>query len=212
MIGSLAAAISGNESMTGISRTSLLGAAIALIAVAGCERAPRAAGVREEARPAFGGDFTLTTQDSQRFRLADVRGRPVLLFFGYTSCPDMCPMTMSRIMGALGRVGKRAPEVVTLFVSVDPKRDTPAVLKEYVASFKTPLVGLTGSDEEVDRVAAAYHGAYQLVPTNTRNYLVNHTSAIFLIDRQGKLRQYFKYDEKPETLAAVLQTVLDEQP
>ena len=187
-------------------------AAIALVAGTGCERSPQTAGRREEARPAFGGDFTLTTHDNQRFRLADVRGRPVLLFFGYTSCPDMCPMTMSRIMGALGRVGKRAPEVVTLFVSVDPKRDTPAVLKEYVASFKTPLVGLTGSDEEVDRVAAAYHGAYQLVPTGTRNYLVNHTSAIFLIDRQGKLRQYFKYDEKPETLAAALQTVLDEKP
>src|SRR5258707_326992 len=106
-------------------------AAIALLAAAGCERPPHAARGREEARPAFGGDFTLTTHDNQRFRLADVRGRPVLLFFGYTSCPDMCPMTMSRIMGALGRVGKRAPEVVTLFVSVDPKRDTPAVLKEY---------------------------------------------------------------------------------
>ena len=162
-------------------------------------------------RPEFGGDFTLTNQDNQTFRLQDVRGRPVVLFFGYTSCPDMCPMTMSRISGALSRVGSQASEVVTLFVSVDPKRDTPAVLKEYVGSFSTPLIGLTGTDEEVARVAAAYHAAFQTVQTGTPNYLVNHTSAIFLVDRQGRLREYFKYDEKPETLAAALKTVLDEK-
>jgi protein SCO1/2 len=85
------------------------------------------------------------------------------------------------------------------------------VLKEYVSSFSTPLVGLTGSDEQVRRVAAAYHASYTYVPTGTRNYLINHTSAIFLIDRQGKLRQFFKYDESPDTLAAALRSVLDEQ-
>jgi protein SCO1/2 len=120
-------------------------------------------------------------------------------------------MTMSRISGALSRVGSQASEVVTLFVSVDPKRDTPAVLKEYVGSFSTPLIGLTGRDEEVTRVASAYHAAFQTVQTGTPNYLVNHTSAIFLVDRQGRLREYFKYDEKPETLAAALKTVLDEK-
>jgi protein SCO1/2 len=140
-----------------------------------------------------------------------VRGRPVLLFFGYTSCPDMCPATMSRITGALGRVGSSASAVVTLFVSVDPGRDTPAVLKGYVGSFSTPLIGLTGSEQEVARVAAAYHASYQILQTGTPNYLVNHTSAVFLIDRHGKLRQYFKFDEDPETLAAALRTVLDEK-
>jgi protein SCO1 len=198
--------------MLAVSRTSLLCATALIISLAGCQRADQAAApVREEARPGFGGDFTLTNQDNQPFRLQDVRGRPVLLFFGYTSCPDMCPMTMSRIAGALSRVGRPASEVVTLFVSVDPMRDTPAILKEYVTSFSTPLIGLTGTDEEVARVASAYHASYQIVPTGTRNYLVNHTSAIFLIDRQGRLRQYFKYDEKPETLAAALKTALDEK-
>ena len=123
----------------------------------------------------------------------------------------MCPMTMSRVTAALSRVGTSASEVVTLFVSLDPKRDTPAVLKEYVASFSTPLIGLTGTDEDVGRVASAYHASYQIVPTGTRNYLVNHTSAIFLIDRQGRLRQYFKYDERPELLAAALRTLLEEK-
>ena len=97
-------------------------------------------------------------------------------------------------------------------VSVDPKRDTTAVLKEYVGSFSTPVVGLTGTEEEIGRVASAYHASYQIVPTGTKNYLVNHTSAIFLIDRQGRLRDYFKYDERPETLAAALQSVLNEKP
>jgi protein SCO1 len=192
-----------------VSRLLLCGAA-AIVITTGCQR-EQAADLGEDARPGFGGDFTLTNQDNQPFRLQDVRGRPVLLFFGYTSCPDMCPMTMSRIGGALSRLGTPASEVVTLFVSVDPKRDTPAVLKQYVGSFHTPVTALTGTDEEIGRVASAYHASYQIVPTNTANYLVNHTTAIFLIDRRGTLRQYYKFDEKPETLAAALQTLLDEK-
>ena len=182
----------------------------AIVLLAACHREP-APGLAEAERPDFGGDFTLTNQDNQPFHLQDVRGRPVVLFFGYTSCPDMCPMTMSRITGALGRVGRPAPDVVTLFVSVDPKRDTPAVLKEYVASFRTPIIALTGTDEEIQRMAAAYHASYQIVPSGTSNYLVNHTTAIFLIDRRGRLRQYFGFDEKPEVLAAALKTLLDEK-
>ena len=161
-------------------------------------------------RPSFGGDFTLINQDNQPFRLQDIRGRAAFLFFGYTSCPDMCPVTMSRIATALRRVGPAAAPVVTLFVSVDPRRDTPAVLKEYVGSFSTPLIGLTGSEDEIRRVAAAYHAAYEFVPSGTPNYLINHTSAIFLIDREGRLRQYFKFDENPNTLAAALDAVLNE--
>jgi protein SCO1 len=189
----------------------LAGAVATAGAAAGCSQPEQAASVREDARPGFGGDFTLTNQDNQPFHLQDVRGKPVLMFFGYTSCPDMCPMTMSRITGALSRAGRPASDVVTLFVSVDPKRDTPAVLKAYVKSLSTPLVALTGTEEEVARVASLYHASYEIVPTGTPNYLVNHTSAIFLIDRQGRLRQYFKFDEKPETLASALKAVLDEK-
>jgi protein SCO1 len=183
---------------------------LALALLAACHRTP-APGMSEADRPGFGGDFTLTTADNQPFHLADVRGRPVVLFFGYTSCPDMCPMTMSRITGAVVRAGAKPSDVVTLFVSVDPKRDTPAVLKQYVASFKTPPIALTGTDEQIQRVAAAYHATYELVPTGTPNYLVNHTTAIFLIDRQGRLRQYFAFDEKPEVLGEALRTLLDEK-
>ena len=81
-----------------------------------------------------------------------------------------------------------------------------------MASFGTPLIGLTGTGDEIGRVAAAYHASYQIVGTGTPNYLVNHTSAIFLIDRQGRLRQYFKFDETPDVLAAALRGVLNEKP
>ena len=182
------------------------------VVVCACKSSePAPAGMNEAARPPFGGDFTLTNQDNQTFHLNQLRGRPAVLFFGYTSCPDMCPMTMSRIAAALKLVGDRAGDVTTLFVSVDPQRDTPAALKEYVSSFSIPVIGLTGSADQVAGVAAQYHASYQVVPTGTTNYLVNHTSAIFLIDRQGRLRQYFRFDEKPETLASALRTLLSEK-
>jgi protein SCO1/2 len=183
---------------------------LALVASACHGRSP-AQGMREQ-DPGFGADFTLTDENNRTFRLQNVRGRPAVLFFGYTSCPDMCPVTMSRIAGTLDRLGTAGREVATLFISVDPKRDTPAVLKEYVHSFTVPVIGLTGTEEQINRVAASYHAAFQLVPTGTTNYLLNHTSAIFLIDRRGRLRQFFKYDEQPDVLAQALRTLLDEQP
>jgi protein SCO1 len=185
---------------------------VLLLAMVGCQRdqSSSASAQRSAERLDFGGDFSLTDQDGRTFRLEDVRGRPVFLFFGYTSCPDMCPMTMSRIMSAQDRLGDQGSRIVTLFVSVDPKRDTPAVLKEYVASFSTPLIGLTGSEAEIAQVAAKYHASFELVQTDSPNYLVNHTTAIFLIDPQGRLREYFAFDEDPERLAAAVRALLSE--
>jgi protein SCO1/2 len=179
-----------------------------LLAAAACQNSQPA---RFGEPPGFGGDFTLTNQDGKPFNLRDVRGRAVLLFFGYTSCPDMCPMTMSRVASALDRLGTDASQVVTLFVSLDPKRDTPAALKDYVGSFSTPLVGLTGTEDEVARVVKSYHASYELVENGTPNYLVNHTTAIFLIDKKGHLREFFAYNEDPKTLAAALESVLKEK-
>jgi protein SCO1 len=154
----------------------------------------------------YGGDFTLTSHEGKPFNLEEVRGKAVLMFFGYTSCPDMCPLTMSRIASAREQLGGR---VATLFVSVDANRDTPAVLKEYVGSFAVPMIGLTGTDEEIMQVAAAYHAQYQMVPASP-TYLMNHTTSVFLIDPQGQLRGLFAYNESPETLATALRAVLEE--
>jgi protein SCO1/2 len=185
-------------------------AAALVILLSACQQTPPVATVEPGEPPGFGGDFSLTNHDGSTFRLQDVRGKAVFLFFGYTSCPDMCPVTMSRIGTALDRAGDRASDVVTLFVSVDPKRDTAAVLKEYVGSFSRPLIGLTGTEEEVTRVAQAYHASFETVETGSPNYLINHTTAIFLIDKKGQLRQYFAYDEDPEKLAGALMAVLNE--
>jgi protein SCO1/2 len=198
-----------------------IGAAL-LLATSGCQRTPPAASsastgaaaatsaadAGDPDHPNFGGDFTLTNQDGQPFHLADLRGRPVFLFFGYTSCPDMCPTTMARIGKARDRLGDRAAQVATVFVSLDPKRDTPAVLKAYVKNFATPPIALTGTNDEIARVAAAYHVSYHIVQPDSPAYLINHTTAIFLVDPQGRLRQYFGYDEDPDRLAAAVQSVM----
>jgi protein SCO1/2 len=159
-------------------------------------------------RPDFGGDFTLTDQDGRPFSLHDETGKVVLLFFGYSSCPDMCPTTMSRIASALAPLGERRKDVVTLFVSVDPRRDSPEVLKRYVGSFSTPLIGLTGAPDAIGRVASEYHATYRIIDTGTPNYVINHTTAIFLIDKKGALRQYFPFDEKVATLTAAIGELL----
>lgn len=185
-----------------------------LVAATGCQRerdtplSTSSGPVLRATRPNFGGDFSLTNQDGQVFRLESVRGKAVLLFFGYTSCPDMCPTTMSRIVSALDRLGDARTQVATLFVSVDPKRDSTAAMKEYVTSFSTPLIGLTGTPDEIARVAAKYHASFEIVQTDSPNYLVNHTTAIFLVDKRGQLRDYFAFNEKPERLASALQAVL----
>jgi protein SCO1/2 len=190
-----------------------------LLAASGCQRdqpgaraggsGPKAASAAED-RPGFGGDFSLTGHDGRPFDLRNARGKVVLLFFGYTFCPDICPTTMSRIVSALDLVPKMRSEVLTLFVSVDPRRDTPAALKEYVANFKVPLIGLTGRPEEIAEVAAKYHATYSAVKADSPNYLVNHTTAIFLIDRRGQLRNYFAFDENPGRLAAAVQAALSD--
>lgn len=195
-----------------MNRGFVIAAALLLASVSACSRPDPTPAAPAAPRPGFGGDFTLTSQDGQLFALKDLGGRPAVLFFGYTSCPDMCPATMSRIVAALGHVERGRDDVAILFVTVDPERDTPAVLKEYVNSFTRRPIGLTGTQADVNRVAAQYHAAANVVSTGTTNYLVNHTSAMFLIDRQGTLRQYFKYDESPETLGAAIQTVVDEKP
>jgi protein SCO1 len=191
-------------------RTAFRGLIVTLaLTTAGCQQSGPAADPADLEPLGFGGDFSLTSHDGQAFRLQDLRGKAILLFFGYTSCPDMCPLTMSRIASARDELGDDASRVATLFVSVDPNRDTPAVLKEYVESFAMPVIGLTGTDEELAKMAAAYHAQYQMVAASP-SYLMNHTTAVFLIDPKGTLRALFAYNEKPEILAAALRTVLDE--
>jgi protein SCO1/2 len=183
------------------------GVALALlVSVGGCHRRPPA----PADRPGFGGDFTLTNQHGQPFQLTQLRGKVVLLFFGYTFCPDMCPMTMAHITEVMTRLGDDRREVAPVFVSLDPQRDTPASIQAYVTHFSPDLTGLTGSPADIARVAAQYHVSYTTIGNDSKDYLINHTTAIFLIDRQGALRNYVAYNEPTDRLVAAVRALLQE--
>lgn len=157
-----------------------------------------------------GGNFTLTGTSGEPFQLQQLRGNIVLLFFGYTSCPDACPSTLAKLQRALNLLSKEQMEQVrTVFVSVDPERDSPKLLKEYVEYFGVNAVGLTGSKAEIDKVVKAYHAHYMIIPGETSNwYSINHTTTVFLHDKQGKVRYRFLYDETPEQLAEAIRRYL----
>jgi protein SCO1/2 len=159
----------------------------------------------------FGGDFELTSHTGAPFRLADQRGKVVLLFFGYTFCPDVCPTTLAT-MGKVQRLlGTDGENVRTVFVSVDPERDSVERLREYVGNFQARPIAATGTKAEVDAVVAKYAAFYEKQPSDSAmGYLVDHTSRLYLIDRQGRVRYLFRYGETPETIAKGVRLALVE--
>ena len=157
------------------------------------------------ARPAF--DFTLPASNGQRVHLHDYQGRVVLLFFGYTACPDVCPTTLADIKGALAQVGAEAQDVTLLFVTVDPARDTPAHLAEYLGYFhEAGYLGLRGTEAETAAIAYQYGAKFAREDgaTATGGYTMAHTSRLFLINRQGAWAMTMNYGTPPDQLAANL--------
>jgi len=147
-----------------------------------------------------GGNFTLTDQDGMPFQLSSQRGKTVLIFFGYTSCPDVCPTTMSKIASVYRALGPDASRLKTLFISVDTQRDTPPVLKEYLANFKgVDAIGLTGSVAQINKVTALLGAEYQITPISgakppEETYSVAHTTEVYALDPEGRTRLIFDYD------------------
>jgi protein SCO1/2 len=134
--------------------------------------------------------FDLTDQDRKPVTAADYRGNLVLLYFGYTSCPDACPTTLAKLANTMHALGGEADQVRILFVSVDPKRDTTSVLKRYVSYFGPQFIGLrSASDGPLDALTKRYRVAYHREPPDrSGGYSVDHSSAIFIFDRNGKPR------------------------
>lgn len=165
--------------------------------------------IPEPKRYEFGSDFVLTDQDGRPFDTASLRGKTVLLFFGYTHCPDACPRTLSRLSRVHSLLGDRADDVQTVYVSVDVERDTPERLKEYLSYYGFPVIGLTGSAEEVDHAAGEY-GVYHAVSEESSEAgpLFDHTLLIYLLDDEGTLRYLFQPDDSPEVMAGVVRKVL----
>lgn len=156
------------------------------------------------------GNFTLTGTTGKPFHLQDLHGKIVLLFFGYTSCPDACPTTLAKLQRAFNLLTQeQAEQVRTVFVSVDPKRDSPKLLQEYVDYFGVNAIGLTGTKAEIDNVVKAYQAHYMEIPGETAHwYSINHTTTVFLHDKQGKVRYLFLYEGTPEQLAEAIRQYL----
>jgi protein SCO1/2 len=155
-------------------------------------------------------EFTLA-RESGSFQLAEARGDIVLLFFGYTSCPDICPTTMAELKTALERLGEeKAEHVKVIFVTVDPERDTPERVQEYVNHFDADFIGLSGTEQELAPVWNEY-GVYREIVdgTSAAGYLVNHTARVTLIDQEGNLRVSYGFDTPVENIVHDLQLLLN---
>jgi protein SCO1 len=157
---------------------------------------------------AIGGPFKLIDQDGKPITDQDFRGRPFLVFFGYTHCPDICPTTLFEMSEVLRVLGKDADQVNALFVTVDPERDTAAMMKDYLSSFDPHLRGATGDQKAIDAVEKAYRVYAKKVPTGNGDYSMDHTALVYLMDKQGRFVAPFKLDRKPEAAAADLRRYL----
>ena len=156
-------------------------------------------------------EIELTRAGGQGFRLSEMRGNVVAVFFGYTSCPDVCPTTMAELNQALGQLGNQADEVQVLFVTVDPERDTPERVQEYVNHFNSNFIGLSGSESDLAKVWNEYGVFRQVVEgTSAAGYLVDHTARVTLIDQQGNLRVSLPFDTPVEDVAHDLELLLRE--
>ncbi len=162
-------------------------------------------GVRGVTAPAaIGGPFQLTDQSGATVTEKNLQGRPTLIFFGFTHCPDVCPTSLFEMSEVLRAMGKDADRVNAYFVSVDPERDTDAAMKEYLSSFDPHLKGLTGDPEAVGKVLTAYRVYAKKVPLKDGDYTMDHTALIYLMDRDGKFVAPFNLKRKPEEAAADL--------
>ena len=154
-----------------------------------------------------GGPFTLTDHTGRKVTDKDFLGKYMLVFFGYTYCPDECPTELQVMSAALDSLGTKADAIQPIFISIDPGRDTPEVLQQYVANFHPRLVGLTGSPGEIASVAKAYRVYYSKVEGSSGpdNYLMDHSTIIYLMDRQGKFLKHFTYSTDAAALAKAIE-------
>ncbi|MCK1393864.1 SCO family protein [Bradyrhizobium sp. 1] len=166
-------------------------------------------GVSKVAQPAaIGGPFQLTDQHGAAVTDKNLKGKPTLIFFGYTHCPDVCPTSLFEISEVLRAMGKDADKVNAVFISVDPERDTTATMKDYLASFDPHLEGLSGDPAETAKVITSYRVYAKKVPTKDGDYTMDHTALIYLMDRDGRFVSPFNLKRTPEEAAADLKRYL----
>jgi len=159
---------------------------------------------------ALGGNFTLTNHDGKPWSLGEARGKVVLIHFGYTHCPDVCPTNLLHIAAVLRALGKDADRVQPLFISVDPKRDTPARLKQYVQYFSPRILGLTGSVAQLRKMARDY-GAYFSYPQGTTDdsYLVSHAASLYIVGPDGEFASFLPPDLPVDRVVGEVRDLLE---
>ena len=156
----------------------------------------------------IGGPFRLTDQNGRTFTDQDLKGRPFLVFFGFTHCPEVCPTTMFEISEILRKLGPDADRVGALFVTVDPERDTAPVLKDYLSSFDPHLAALTGDLADIAAVAKAYRAYFKKVPLEGSDYTMDHTAIVYLMDKQGRFVSPFSIKRAADVSVADLRKQL----
>jgi protein SCO1/2 len=157
----------------------------------------------------IGGPFSLTDQDGKKVTDADYAGQWKLVFFGFTSCPEVCPTTLNRISLTLKALGPLGDKLHPLFITVDPERDTPEVMKSYVDAFDKRITGLTGTPAEIDAVAKAYRAFYQKVP-QSNDYTMDHSTLIYVMRPDGRYETLLRYDDSPAEMADKLKPLLQQ--
>jgi protein SCO1/2 len=153
---------------------------------------------------AIGGPFRLIDQDGKPFTDQDLKGKSFLVFFGFTHCPDICPTTLFEISEIMSNLGRDADRTAAVFITVDPERDTPATMKDYMSSFDPRLHGLTGDPADIAAVAKAYRVYYRKVPLDGGDYTMDHTAIVYLMDKQGRFVSPFNMRRSAEDAAAEL--------
>ena len=189
-------------------RTCLI-AAFLLILTA-CSPKPEFKNIDITGSTAFGKDFSLVDPNGKVRTLADFKGKVVVMFFGYTQCPDVCPTTLTEMQQVMTILGPKSDKVQVLFVTVDPQRDTAAILKQYVPAFDSRFLGLRPEDDvALEKVAKDFKIYYKKVPgINPGSYTIDHSAGSYAFDPDGRLRLYIKHAQGPETLAHDLKELL----
>ncbi|MBU3633312.1 SCO family protein [Polynucleobacter sp. AP-Feld-500C-C5] len=181
-----------------------------LMILAACSPKPEFKNIDITGGTAFGKDFSLLDPDGKLRTLNDFKGKVVVMFFGYTQCPDVCPTTLTEMQQVMTLLGPQSDKVQVLFVTVDPERDTATILKQYVPSFDARFLGLRPADEvALEKVTKDFKIYYKKVPgTSAGSYTIDHTAGSYAFDPEGRLRLYIKHAQGPETLAHDLKELL----
>lgn len=187
-----------------VAGAAIVGAGVmTLLYAPGSERSSKVA-----TQAAVGGPFQLVDQDGQTVTDETFKGEPMLIFFGFTHCPDICPTTLFEMSQLFEALGPDARKVQGLFVTVDPERDTPEVMKSYIGSFHPSIQGLTGTPEQVAQIVKAYRAYAQKVPGKDGDYTMNHTAIVYLMDKNGSFVMPFDLKRSPADAAAALRPYL----